>query len=109
VDEYDTGICFDTGHALTRYSGDESVIEFYKAHKDRIIEFHLHDGIYEEREGAVIHDDHIALGTGEMPIRELLMEVAKDKFNGPVIFELTSTETIESLRKIKEVVPEALG
>jgi hypothetical protein len=43
-----------------------------------------------------------------MPIRELLMEVVKDKFNGPVIFELTSPETIESLRKIKEVVPEAL-
>ncbi len=109
VDEYDTSICFDTGHALTRYSGDESVIEFYKAHKDRIIEFHLHDGIYEERDGVVHHDDHIALGTGEMPIRELLMEVVRDKFNGPVIFELTSPETIESLRKIKEVVPEVLG
>ena len=109
VDEYDTGICFDTGHALTRYSGDESVIEFYKAHKDRIIEFHLHDGIYEEREGAAIHDDHMALGTGEMPIRDLLMEVVKDKFNGPVIFELTSAGTVESLQKIKEVVPEALG
>jgi len=108
VDEYDTGICFDTGHALTHYSGDESVIEFYRAHKDRIIEFHLHDGIYEEREGVVLHDDHIALGTGEMPIRNLLMEVVKDKFNGPAIFELTSAETVESLRKIKEVVPEAL-
>ena len=108
VDEYDTGICFDTGHALTHYSGDESVIEFYKVHKDRIIEFHLHDGIYEERGGVVIHDDHIALGTGEMPIRELLMEVIKDKFNGPVIFELTSVEAVESLQKIKEVVPEAL-
>jgi hypothetical protein len=37
------------------------------------------------------------------------MEVVKDKFNGPAIFELTSAETMESLRKIKEVVPEALG
>jgi sugar phosphate isomerase/epimerase len=108
ADEFDTGICFDTGHLLTRFSGDESCLEFYNNHKDRIIEFHLQDGIYEEREGCVVHDDHIALGRGEMNIRELLTEVVKDDFKGPVIFELTAIEARESLEKIREVIPKAI-
>jgi sugar phosphate isomerase/epimerase len=108
VDEYDTGICFDTGHLLTRYSGNETCLEFYNTHKDRIIEFHLQDGIYEERDGCVVHDDHIALGRGGMNIPELLTEVVKDDFKGPVIFELTAAEARESLEKIREIVPEAL-
>jgi sugar phosphate isomerase/epimerase len=108
VDEFDTGICFDTGHLLTRWSGNESCLEFYNKHKDRIIEFHLQDGIYEERDGCVVHADHVALGRGGMNIRELLTEVVKDDFKGPVIFELTADEARESLEKIREVVPEAL-
>jgi sugar phosphate isomerase/epimerase len=108
VDEFDTSICFDTGHLVSKQSGNESCIEFYKAHKDRIIEFHLNDGIYEERDRCVFHNDHMALGKGAMNIREILSEVIKDDFKGPVIFELTSTEAQESLEKIREVVPEAL-
>ncbi len=43
-----------------------------------------------------------------MPIRDFLMELIKDKFEGPLVFELTTEETVESLDKIREVVPEAL-
>ncbi|TFG10142.1 sugar phosphate isomerase/epimerase [Candidatus Thorarchaeota archaeon] len=109
VDEYDTSICFDTGHLLTRYSGDESVSEFYHRHKDRIVELHLHDGSYHEHDGVAVHRDHIALGQGEMPVREFLLELVKDGFQGPLIFELTTPEVMESLAYIAEVVPEALG
>ncbi|MGQ4870233.1 MAG: cobamide remodeling phosphodiesterase CbiR [Candidatus Thorarchaeota archaeon] len=109
VDEYDTSICFDTGHLLTRYSGDESVVEFYRRHRDRIVELHLHDGSYAERDGAVIHRDHIALGEGEMPVREFLMELVRDSFNGPVVFELTATQAKQSLNLIKTQVPEAIS
>jgi sugar phosphate isomerase/epimerase len=108
VDEYDLSICFDTGHLLTRYSGSESVLEFYETHKDRITELHLNDGTYREVEGVPIHADHLALGTGELPVREFLHELMKDHFNGPMIFELTAEEARQSLRKIEEVIPEAL-
>jgi sugar phosphate isomerase/epimerase len=108
IDEYDTGICFDTGHLLAHFSGDESCIEFYNTHKDRIIEFHLQDAIYIERDGCLVQDDHIALGRGGMNISELLTEVVKDDFKGPVIFELTAAEARESLDTIREIVPEAI-
>ena len=109
VDEHDTSICFDTGHVLAKYSGDESLIDFYRTHKDRIVEIHLHDGSYREIDGLPVPTDHIALGQGEMPIREFLMELVRGDFNGPIIFELTHAETRESLERIKEVVPEALS
>ena len=86
-----------------------SLVEFYKTHKDRIIEFHLQDGFYREVEGVAITDDHIALGHGEMNVREILSEIVKDNFSGPLVFELTRKEARESLTKIREEVPEALG
>jgi hypothetical protein len=43
-----------------------------------------------------------------MNIRELLTEVVKDDFKGPVIFELTAIEARESLEKIREVIPKAI-
>ncbi len=107
VDEHDTSICFDTGHLLSKQSGDESVIEFYKKHRDRIVELHLHDGKASEL-GAKGFIDHRALGTCDMPVREFLLELVKDDFRGPLIFELSSEEAIESLKHIENVVPEAL-
>ena len=108
IDEYDLSICFDTGHLLTKYSGDESVFEFYREHRNRITELHLNDGTYKEVEGVPIHEDHLALGTGELPVREFLQELLKDNFDGPMIFELTNEEVRQSLQMIKDVVPTAL-
>lgn len=108
IDDLDMGICFDTAHLLTRMSGTESVMEFYRAHRDRITEIHLQDATYTEYEDAVALDDHIALGEGIMgdkTLRELLTELFKDKFEGPIIFELTRDEAMESLNHIRQVVP----
>ncbi|MFX0108912.1 MAG: TIM barrel protein, partial [Candidatus Hodarchaeota archaeon] len=106
VDEFDTGICFDTGHLLAKMSGDESVLEFYQAHRDRIVEVHLNDAVDTGIPGKF--QDHLAIGTGELPIKEFLMELKKDSFEGPLIFELTTEQIIESLHNIREVVPEVL-
>jgi sugar phosphate isomerase/epimerase len=108
VEQYNTSICFDTGHLLTHYSGTESVIEFYRKYRERIVELHLHDGSYEKREGVIVHRDHIPLGRGVMPVRDFLRELLKSKFNGPIIFELSNEEVKESLDYIRKVVPEAL-
>ncbi|MFW9849365.1 MAG: cobamide remodeling phosphodiesterase CbiR [Candidatus Thorarchaeota archaeon] len=107
VDEYGTGICFDTGHLLSKQSGDETVHEFYYKHRDKIIELHLHDGRTSQL-GERGYVDHKPLGTEDMPVREFLLELLKDDFKGPIIFELTSDEVLASLRYIQEVVPEAL-
>ncbi len=108
IDQFDTGICFDTGHVLSKQSGNETLFEFYKKHRDRIIEIHLHDGSFPEG-GRAFRTEHIALGQGEMPIREFLLELAKDEFRGPLIFELTPDEVKESFSVIKKDVPEVLS
>jgi sugar phosphate isomerase/epimerase len=111
IDDLDTSICFDTAHLLSRMSGNESVIDFYRAHRDRITEVHLQDATYKEYEGAVAREDHVALGHGIMGdavLREFLTELVKDKFDGPIIFELTKDEARQSLDLIRKVVPEVL-
>ena len=112
IDDLDTGICFDTAHLLCEMSGTESIMEFYRAHKDRITEIHLQDGNFTRCGRVVDYMDHIPLGTGLMGdsvLREFLLELQKDRFNGPVIFELTKDEASESLEHISRVVPEVLS
>ncbi len=111
IDDLDASICFDTAHLLSEMSGTESIMDFYKTHKDRITEIHLQDGTITRYAGAVAREDHIALGRGIMGdtvLREFLLALIKDDFDGPVIFELTKQETTESLDLIKRVVPEVL-
>ncbi|MFW9943855.1 MAG: cobamide remodeling phosphodiesterase CbiR [Candidatus Sifarchaeia archaeon] len=107
VDELNTSICFDTGHLLTKQCGDEPLSEFYRKHRDRITEIHLNDGLAEKDEAGG-HQDHLVLGTGNMPIREFLLELVKDNFEGPLIFEMPHEDAIESLSTIRNLVPEAL-
>jgi sugar phosphate isomerase/epimerase len=112
IDDLDTSICFDTAHLLSRMSGNESVMDFYTTHKDRITEIHLQDATYKEFDGAIAREDHITLGRGIMGnavLREFLTELVRDEFDGPIIFELTKDEASESLDLIKKVVPEALN
>jgi sugar phosphate isomerase/epimerase len=111
IDALNLNICFDTAHLLTHMCGDESVIEFYREHKDRITEIHLQDGNYHEHEGTIVREDHIPLGHGIMGktvLREFLLKLISDKFDGPIIFELTKDEARKSLNYIQEAVPEAL-
>jgi len=109
VDDLDTSICFDTAHLLAQMSGTESVMDFYALHKDRITEIHLQDAAKDNE--TVIQEDHVSLGRGimgEKLLREFLLELIKDRFDGPIIFELTKDEARESLDHIRKVVPEAL-
>jgi sugar phosphate isomerase/epimerase len=111
IDDLDLSICFDTAHLLSRMSGTESVMDFYRTHSNRITEIHLQDATYKEYEGAVAREDHIALGRGIMSnsvLREFLLELVRDNFGGPLIFELTKDEAKESLNLIKRVVPETM-
>ncbi|MHA1950683.1 MAG: cobamide remodeling phosphodiesterase CbiR [Candidatus Thorarchaeota archaeon] len=112
IDDLDSSICFDTAHLLSRMSGSESVMDFYNAHKDRITEIHLQDATYIEYEDTIAREDHLALGhgiLGDAVLREFLLELVKDKFAGPIIFELTKDEAYQSLDLIRKLVPEAMN
>ncbi|MFW9962577.1 MAG: cobamide remodeling phosphodiesterase CbiR [Candidatus Sifarchaeia archaeon] len=110
VDDLDTSICFDTAHLLAQMSGTESIMDFYTTHKDRITEIHLQDAAKED-DDTVVNEDHVALGRGimgEKLLREFLLELVKDNFDGPIIFELSMDEARESLDFIRKVAPELL-
>lgn len=110
VDDLDTSICFDTAHLLAQMSGTESIMDFYATHKDRITEIHLQDAV-REGDDTVVNEDHVALGRGimgEKLLREFLLELVKDNFDRPIIFELSMDEARESLDFIRKVVPELL-
>ena len=94
VDEMETSICFDTGHLLAGYSRPSEdkkydCLDFWEGNKDRIREFHLHDGEYPNK-------DHRRLGTGTLPTEKLLNMIVKDNFKGPLVFELALSDAVAS-------------
>lgn len=105
VDQYDLSICFDTGHLLAGYSGKQSVIGFLKAHWDRIVELHLHDGFHRRTDGNIVRRDHLPIGDGNLPISELMDYLDEKGFKGPIVFELTFDEAKRSLETIRERCP----
>jgi sugar phosphate isomerase/epimerase len=106
AERLDTSICFDTGHLLAGYSGTISVLEFLDRYYDRIAEIHLHDGgNYPVEENLVRRFDHQALGTGNLPIKDFLSKLQERGYNGTIIFELTLKQAKESLKVIRQHLP----
>ena len=101
IEEFGLSICFDTGHLLAGYSGDIGILDFVDRYIDRIVELHLHDGAFPRI-------DHKQLGKHDLPVRDLLLKLLENKFNGPLVYELTLEEALESMEYIKEYVPEIL-
>lgn len=101
IKELDLSICFDTGHLLAGYSGEIKTMEFIEKYFDRIIELHLHDGAFPKI-------DHKPLGKHELPVKELLSFLDKKNFSGPLVYELTLDEAIESMKYIKKILPEVI-
>jgi sugar phosphate isomerase/epimerase len=104
VDKYNLGVCFDTGHTLVGFSGPESVQEFLTKHLDRIIEFHLNDGKIME-DGRP--NDHLALGDGSFPM-DIIGQIQKKNFQGPLVFELTFADAKKSLNRIQQKYPDLI-
>jgi sugar phosphate isomerase/epimerase len=83
----DFHITLDVVH-LAHSGGD--IIEFYKKHKDRIINIHLSD--YKKH---VFNNNirpmrykHMPLGEGQLPIKEFLDLLHKEKYDGLVTMEI---------------------
>ena len=101
IEKYNLSICFDTGHLLAGYSGELKVMEFIEKFYDRIIELHLHDG----RNPKI---DHKPLGEYDLPEKQLLMFLKERNFSGPLVYELTLSEAIASMKYLDSNFQEVL-
>jgi sugar phosphate isomerase/epimerase len=83
----DFHITLDVVH-LAHSGGD--IIEFYKKHKDRIINIHLSDYKHHVFNSTIrpMRYKHMPLGEGELPIKEFLDLLHKERYDGLVTMEI---------------------
>ncbi|MHA2287417.1 MAG: cobamide remodeling phosphodiesterase CbiR [Promethearchaeota archaeon] len=101
IEKLRTKLCIDTAHFLGGFSGDHDLLEITEKHLDKTIEIHLQD--YNDES---LFSDHSALGTGKNFPPEFLNLIYRKHFDGPVVFELTKDETIESIEYVKRNAPQ---
>jgi len=93
-------LCMDTAHFLAGFSGNVDLIEITEKYLDITSEIHLQD--YADNGLA----DHNALGVGKkFPVRFLKI-INEYEFKGPIVFELSPQQAIESINFIKKNAPE---
>lgn len=104
ADALDLSICFDTGHVLAGFAGE---IEFFDALErvlPRLAEIHLHDcPAYGRTHQLGYGKDHQPLGTGDLDLARLLDRLTRANFAGPIIFELTVEQAVESLKAVESL------
>ena len=70
-------------------------------------EIHLHDSPRLGSNPNIVYGvDHQALGKGDLDIKLLFERVKTYGFDGPVIFELSFEEALESMRYIHHILPD---
>lgn len=109
IDKFGTSICCDTGHIIAGYPGNYTVTGFLEEFIDRVIDIHLHDAYRIEKErGVKIQKDHLPLGEGKLPIKEVFSFLERHNYSHPIVFELTLPQALQSLQVIREKYPKAL-
>ncbi len=102
AEEFDTSICFDTGHVLSGFPGFVDFWEALDRCLPRLAEVHLHDSPL-LRDHVEYGKDHQPLGKGDLEVKRLLDRLEGAKFNGPIIFELTVEQALASLKAVGNV------
>ncbi len=104
ADLLDLSICLDTGHVLAGFSGEIAFQDALNACSPRMAEVHLHDSPdYMKTKTIGYGKDHQPLGTGDLDINLLLGYLAKQGFDGPIIFELTIEQARTSLAYLERI------
>jgi sugar phosphate isomerase/epimerase len=72
----------------------------------RLAEVHLHDcrKMPEGKRG--YGEDHKPLGHGDLELGRFLDRLAKADYQGPLVFELTVKEALESLEVVRSIRPD---
>lgn len=103
VENFNTSICYDTGHLLSGQAGHLDPIDFLKKHYDRIIELHLHDAVPKKDPRDYMYIDHLPLGEGKLPYCELLKILKERNYSGTLVFELGLEGVFISLERISKI------
>jgi sugar phosphate isomerase/epimerase len=107
AEELDLSICFDTGHVLVGYAGPVNFFDALDQCLPRITEIHLHDSPWQGTDKIIAYGkDHQALGKGDLDVTLLFTRLVEAGFFGPLIFELTVSEALESIEVIRKANPE---
>lgn len=102
AEELDLSVCLDTGHILAGFSGPVTLPEALERILPRLGEIHLHDCPWQGPERSIGYGkDHQALGKGDLDLPYLLRRLDEARWDGPVIFELTIPEALESLKVLQ--------
>jgi sugar phosphate isomerase/epimerase len=102
----DLSICLDVGHILVGFSGPVGLFDALEVSLPRLAEIHLHDGPWQGPELVPVYGkDHQALGKGDLEIAHLLDRLMEVRFTGPIIFELSIEQAMESLALIRKLRP----
>lgn len=103
---FDLSMCLDVGHVVAGYTSGVSLFEALEAIGPRLAEVHLHDAYRRTlKSGQTEVADHLPLGSGELPVGELLDRLVQHGFAGPLVFELTAEEAQISLETIRAIRP----
>jgi sugar phosphate isomerase/epimerase len=104
ANEFDTSICFDTGHVLAGFSGAIELFDALEKCLPRLAEIHLHDAPSFLRTHTLGYGtDHQPLGTGDLDVARLLDRLKQANFNGPIIFELTIEQALASMNVVQSI------
>jgi len=107
AEKMNTSICLDTGHVLVGFSGPVQLFDVLEIVLPRLGEVHLHDGPWQGPEHNIGYGkDHSTLGTGDLDVARFLRRLASANFTGPIIFELSIRQALQSLEYIRQVAPE---
>jgi sugar phosphate isomerase/epimerase len=102
-------MCLDTGHVIVGFSGPISVFDALEACLPRLGEVHLHDGPWQGPEHKIGYQkDHQALGKGDLDVARFLDRLQEANFKGPIIFELSVQEALDSIDYIRDLRPDYL-
>lgn len=105
----DTSICLDTGHLLAGFAGPVDLFEALDRSGDRLGEIHLHDAPRRHPQGEIAYgEDHRPIGAGDLDIGRLVDRLEAMDFTGPLIYELSVPEALESMKAIGELRPDAV-
>ncbi len=106
AEKLDLSLCLDTGHVLVGFSGPVELFQVLETVLPRLGEIHLHDGPWQGLERKIGYGkDHSPLGTGDLDVPRLLNRLLQADWRGPIIFELTVPQALQSLDFIRKVCP----
>jgi sugar phosphate isomerase/epimerase len=107
AEEMDLSVCLDTGHVLAGFPGWFDFFEVVERVLPRLAEVHLHDSRKMPQGQRGYGEDHKPLGTRDLDLGHFLDRLAEANFQGPLVFELTVDEALESMKVIRSVRPSA--